>query len=281
MQNGPRYLTEQDINTTVAYSPLTPGSSAGAWTPGAINDPVQFGQVGQTGDGRFYRLCLIGGTSTVTAGTLLTAPAQAANSTGLAIPATQPSNTATGNGASGTSALAKGSLSFNVTNSSTAVTADEFAGGFVDVLQTSGTNEGPVSYKLAGNTAASASGTITLKLAEPLAQPEALVAATDTVNLRKNPYYNVVASATLAQPVGIVTVQVPNTASVQYVAWVQTKGQCDGISSDSITAFDNVAQSTADAGYVIALGDDTTYVIGQALSTGVDTDPITLCLNLP
>ncbi|MDE2107150.1 MAG: hypothetical protein KGL39_58635, partial [Patescibacteria group bacterium] len=139
MQNGPRFLTDQDINTIALYTALTPGGaqSTGPWSPGYAPDPAQIGYNGVTGDGRRYRWALIGGTSTLAPGTLLVAPAEATNSTGLAIPATQPSNTATGNGASGTSALAKGSLSFNVTNGATTVTADEFAGGFVDVLQTS------------------------------------------------------------------------------------------------------------------------------------------------
>jgi hypothetical protein len=281
MQDGPRYLTDADINTVTVYTPLTPGSSQGAWTPGSSVDPLQFGQVGQTGDGRFYRLALIGGTSTIAAGSLLVAPTAATNSTGLAIPATQPSNTATGNGASGSSALAKGSLSFNVTNGVTTVTADEFIGGYVDVLQTSGTSEGPVSYKLAGNTGATSGGVITLRLAEPLAQPEALVAATDTVNLRKNPYYNVITSSTAAQPVGITPVQVPNTSTAQYLAWLQTKGHCMGQEdSTASVAFQNLAQSTTTAGDVTAVGAFTTYVIGQALTTAT-SNPVVTFLNLP
>lgn len=282
MQNGPRFLTDADINTIQLYTAMSPGAGPGAWTPGFNTDPRELGYDGVTANGRRYRWMLIGGTSTVTPGTLMTAPAQPANSTGLAIPTAQPANTATGSGPTGTSALASGSLSFNVTNGVTAVTADEFAGGFVDVLQTSGTNPGPTTYQLKGNTAAANGGAITLYLAEPLQQGAgALVAATDTVNLRYNTYFNVVASATLAQPVGIVTVQVPNTASAQYYAWVQTGGQVEGVATDNITAFDAVTQSTADAGWVQAIADDVHLHIGQALSTGTDTNPISLCLNLP
>lgn len=281
MQNGPRFLTETDINTIQQYTALTPGSSGGAWTAGYSVDPRELGYKGVTANGREYRFCLIGGTSTVAPGTLLVAPTQATNSTGLAIPTSQPSNTATGSGPSANSALSKGSYSFNVTNGSTAVTADEFAGGYVDVLQTSGTSEGPVSYQLRGNSAASASGTITLYLAEPLAQPEALVAGTDTVNLRKNTYANIAASATAGQPVGVLTVQVPNSSSAQYYAWVQVKGQCD-VTADSTgtTAFEAIKQSTTTAGDVVVTSAATDVAIGQALNT-VTSGTATVFLNLP
>ncbi len=270
MQNGPRFLTDSDINTIVAYSPLTPGSSDGGWTPGSSSDLSQLGYLGQTSDGRFYRYCLIGGTATIAPGSLLVAPTQAADTTGLAIPTAQPSNTAFFNGtASGSdSALTKGSTSFNVTNGATAVTADEFAGGFVEVLQTSGTDEGPVKYKIAGNTAAAASDSITLVLAEPLNQPEKLVAGTDTVNLYKSPWSNVVTSATVGRPVGVLTVQVPNTSSQQYLAYVQTKGDCV-VNADATgtTAFETVKQSVTTAGDVVVTAAATDYVIGQALET--------------
>ena len=283
MQNGPRFLTETDINTIQLYTALTGGSSTGGWTPGFNSDPTELGYPGVTGNGRRYRFCLIGGTSTVKPGTLLTAPAQASNSTGLAIPTQQPANTAYGNAENDSaSALSAGSLAFNVTNSSTAVTQDEFAGGYVDVLQTSGSNNGPTSYQLSGNTAAGNGGTITLYLKDPLAVASALVAGTDTVNLRKNTYANVVASSTLAQPVGIVPVQVPNSSTAQYYAWVQTGGQCDGLcDSAGITAFDAVQQSTTTAGDVTAMTAYTTYEIGQAISTGTSGNPITVVLNLP
>lgn len=233
MQQGPVYLTDLDINTAYVYTNLTAGAGGGSsnstnqTASGITVDFTHLGQEGQTSDGRRYRLCTIGGTSTVAPGTLLVAPSAPSNSTGLAIPSSQPANTAFGNAENNSvSALSKGSLSFNVTNGATAVTTDQFAGGYVEVLQTSGTNEGPISYKLAGNTAAAASGTITLYLAEPLNQPQKLVAGTDTVNLVVSPYAAVVSSSTVGNPVGVLTVQAPNSSSVTYAAWLQTKGHC-------------------------------------------------------
>jgi hypothetical protein len=259
MQDGPRYLTSSDINTVTAYTPLTPGSSAGSpTTPGSDADPSQFGQVGQTGDGRFFRLVLVGGTSTVAAGSLLIAPAQASNTTGLAIPSTQPSNTATGSGPTPVSALAVGSRAFNVTNGSTSVTADEFAGGYV-VVETA---TKPVSLKVSGNTAAGNAGTITVYLRDALTV--ALTAGTDTVTLNKNPFANVIPSATLGRPVGIVPVSVPNTSTQQYLAWVQTQGDCAGVAGAAVTAFQPVTQNTTNTGTVSNAAATTDYVIGQA-----------------
>ena len=280
MQNGPRYLTENDINTIQLYSALTPGGSDGGWTPGSTTDLSQLGYLGQTSDGRFYRWCLIGGTATLAPGQLLVAEVQPADNTGLAIPTSQPDNTAFFNGtASGSSsALSKGSFSFNVTNGATAVTVDEFAGGYVMVNQTSGTNEGPVKYKLAGNTAAAASDTITLTLAEPLDQPEKLVAGTDTVDLYKSPYSNVNTSATLGRPVGVLTVQVPNTSSNQYLAWVQVAGDC--VVNGTSTAFEPVIQSTATAGDVVVASAATDIVVGYALDTVSTAGPVSAVLQL-
>ena len=61
MQDGPRYLTDLDINTALVYTNLTPG--AGGGTTNATNqtasglsiDFTNLGQIGQTADGRRYR----------------------------------------------------------------------------------------------------------------------------------------------------------------------------------------------------------------------------------
>lgn len=292
MQNGPRFLTDFDINQAYVYTNLLPGGGGGSsnstnqTASGLTIDFTNLGQIGQTADGRLYRLCTIGGTSTVAAGSLVLAQARSTNFAGLAIPSTQPSNTATGNGASGSSALAKGSLSFNITNGgSAAITADQFAGGFVEVLQTSGTSEGPVSYKLVGNTADASSGhngTVTLYLAEPLDQPEALVAGTDTVNLVPCPYAAVTTSSTLGLPAGILTVQAPNTSSVTYAAWVQTHGNALGNEdSTASVAFNPLGQSTTTAGDTTKWTASTGgMIIGYALKAATSAaQPIFLTID--
>jgi hypothetical protein len=245
MQSGPRFLTLDDLNTLVNLTP----SNVPANQPSTMHE--QYGAIGQTFDGRIFRFVAFPGTTTIQPGLLLVQPAAATNSTGLAISATQPSTTATGSGATGASALAAGSLSFNVTNGATAVTQDEF--GFVQILVSAG---GTYQLKLRGNTLAAASGTITLYLAEPLPPTiTTLIAGTDTVNLVKNEYTSpILATTTLAPVVGVTYVSVPQTSTAAYAGWVQTRGQAY-VQATSGTVGYPVAQDVAtNAGFVANLG---------------------------
>lgn len=290
MQNGPRFLTDLDINQAYVYTNLLPGAGGGSsnstnqTASGLSIDFTNLGQIGQTADGRLYRLCTIGGTSTVKAGTFMVTQGRSSNYASLAIPTSQPESTAFGN-ASATSALEKGSTSFNVTNGgSAAITVDQFAGGFVEVLQTSGTNEGPVSYKIAGNSADSSSGhngTVTLYLADALDQPEALVAGTDTVNLVPCPWAAVTTSSTLARPAGVLTVQAPNTSSVTYAAWLQTRGHCLAVEDNVASiAYEPVSQSTTTAGDVTKWTGSTLGMIIGIAETAVTSGTVPLYLTI-
>lgn len=269
MQSGPRYLTEFDINQVHALSNLTPGSADGQTGTGFTVDDL--GQVGQTGDGRFYRLVSVNSATTVAPGQLLAVNPSVSAFEGLAIAASQPTNTAYGNADnSASSALRAGSLSFSVVNGATAVTADQFKGGTVEVHQTSGTANGPEAYRIAGNTAAAASGTFTLFLSEPLAVASALVAGTDTVTLRLSPYADV-APATSGKAVGVLNVQVPaytaNANNSPYGVWAQVVGPAVVNCSGAVTAFNTVALSTATAGDVAAVSAATQQALGVALQT--------------
>lgn len=278
-QSGPRFLTEFDINQAHQLVSLTPGSANGQ-TGGTGFTISQLGQVGQTGTGDYYRLVGIGGSSTVAPGQLLVAPAISSAYEGLAIPSSQPANTAFGNASNNVnSALSAGSYSFNVTNGSTAVTAGQFAGGYVLVNQTSGTDNGPIAFLLAGNSVAAADGTITLTLVDPLNVASALVAGTDTVTLVQNPWNNCEASSTLGVPVGVLTVQAPNTSSAQYCAWVKTRGIA-AVTADAtgVTVGEAVAQSTTTAGDVTVAG-ATSNQVGVAVeskTSGVTLVELTL-----
>lgn len=228
MQDGPRFLTEGDLNTLTTTK------------------QTQYGAVGMTEDGRMYRYVSFGGTSTINPGLLVVSAAAAANSTGLAISA-----------ANTTTQLSVGSTSLIVTNGATAVTQDEFA--FVDVLWTGGT----MRLKLRGNTAAAASGAITLLLKEPLQNSTALVPATDTVNLVQSPYAGVITTTTVSQPIGLTTMPVPNTASVTNYGWVQTLGNAFATVTTT-TKGQAVKQGTGTAGYVTVTSAATDYQIGAA-----------------
>jgi hypothetical protein len=203
MESGVRQLTEQDISTL------------------STTKQVEYGALGMTPDGRRFRYVQFPGTSTIAPGLLLVCAAVKANAAGLAI-------TAAGTAAQTTASLKAGSTFLSITNSSTAVTQDEFAEGYMQVNQTSGTSEGPILYKIRGNDAAAGSGSpnfnIYLNQEEPLRNAETLVAGTDTVTLTQSPYLAPTASTTQALPVGVTIIQVPNSATVTNYGWVQTGG---------------------------------------------------------
>jgi len=279
-QSGPRFLTEFDINQAHQLVSLTPGSANGQ-TGGTGFTISQLGQVGQTGNGDFYRLVGVGGTSTVAPGALLVAPAIDSAFEGLAISTTQPANTAYGNASNNVdSALSSGSVAFNLVNGATAVTAGEFTGGYAIVNQTSGTDNGPIAFLISGNGVAAADADFIVNLVDPLNVASKLVAGTDVVTLVANPYNSCVASATLGVPVGVLTVQAPNTSSATYCAWVKTRGFA-AVTADAtgVTVGEGVAQSTTTAGDVTVAG-ATSSLVGVAVETKTSgVTVVDLCLN--
>lgn len=241
METGIRTLTLQDISQL------------------ATTKQEVYGAEGVTADGRHFRYAGFGGTSTIAPGLVMVAPAATAGYQGLAI-------TAVGTGGQVASNLTKNSLQIVLTNGSTAITQDQFAEGYLEVIQTSGTNEGPIVYRVRGNTAAGNAATFTVFLhqTEPLRNPETLVAGTDTVNLVVSPYNGVAASATANQVVGVTVVQVPNTSTVTNYGWIQTRGRVflTNDAGGNLTVGEGVAQSTTTAGDIVATS-ATTYDIGQ------------------
>lgn len=227
MESGTRQLTEQDINT---------------WS---TTKQVQFGAIGMTEDGRTFRYVSLGGTTTVAPGLLVQAAVASANSQGLAI-------TAAGTNAQTTATLLSGSNLLVLTNGSTAVTQDQFAEGFLEVLQTSGSSQGPVLYRIRGNSAAAAStGYIQVYLAEPLRNTQTLVAGTDTANIWQSPYSNAIITTTVNVPIGLTVTQAVNSSTVTNYGWVQCKGQATAFFDASTAVIGNtVGPSTTTAGYV-------------------------------
>lgn len=209
MQDGPRTLTETDLSATSATQ-LT-----------------QLGAQGVTADGRQFRYTKAG--AALASGKLAVAPAVTANSTALVIPTQAATN------------LTAGSTQLIVTNGATAVTQDQFAEGFVEVLGTAG----GYTVRIRGNTADAGSGAITLLLADAL--PVAVVAGTNTVNLTVSPYAGAIVSTTVSLPVGIVRTPIASGS----FGWVQTFGHAliaatgaiakgAGISQDGSTTAGNV-----------------------------------------
>lgn len=262
MQDGPRYLTETDLSVLTSTK------------------QTQFGAYGITGDGRQFRYVSFGGTSTIAPGLVVVAGAATANSQGLAITATTvtAANQTTGN-------LATGSNTLVLTNSSTAVTQDEFAEGFLQVVVGGNTSDtGSYSYKIKGNSAATAStGYVTVTLYETLRNTTALVPGTDTANLWVSPFQNVNTSTTAALPVGLTVLPVVNSSSVTNYGWVQVSGDAVVLNDagGTITVGGSFAQSVSTAGNVVAATASTHPAIGttRAAITASNAGPAYLTLN--
>jgi hypothetical protein len=256
MDVGIRTLSEQELNV---------------WSP---SKQVQFGALGMTEDGRLFRYVSLGGTSTVAPGLILMSAVTKANAQALTI-------TAVGTGTQSATNLTAGSRQIVITNSSTAVTQDEFAEGFLEITQTSGSNEGPVSYRVSGNSAAAAStGYIIVNLAEPLRNPETLVSGTDTASLWISPYSGVIATTTMNIPVGVTVTQGVNSSTVTNYGWVQCYGPCVASGDASSKVIGNtISASTTTAGYVSLAVTTTQPPIGFSRTTAT-TGTNSIFLNL-
>lgn len=224
MENGYRFLTQSDITSVDSAQQNTLGAR------------------GITADGRSFVYASINSTAaTQVPGAVLVQATAPTNATGLALSATNTS-----------AQLSSGSITLLVTNGATAVLQNQFADGFLEVAQTSGTGNGPIAYRIDGNTAAAASGVITIQLAgnDRLTNASALVAGTDTVSLTMSPWALAVASATAGLPVGVLRIQVPLSATPQF-AWLQLTGECAILldaTTGGVTQNGLIYQSTTTAG---------------------------------
>jgi hypothetical protein len=243
MESGIRLLTSTDLNTVTTSKTET------------------YGAVGLVPDGRRFRYAGFGGTATINAGLLVVAAAKTANSNALAV-------TAVGTGGQVTANLALGSKTLVVTNGATAVTQDQFADGYLEVLWSGGV----FAVRIDGNTAAANAGYITLQLAPGgLQNTTALVAGTDTVNLTASPYAAVVPSLTQSAPVGVTIVQAPNTASVTNYGWVQTNGHAI-VSATSAVKGQGITQDQAGtAGYLKTTSAATDASVGIAKESSANS----------
>lgn len=258
MNDGIRTLTEQDLGVL------------------STTKQTQYGAVGMTADGRRYRYVGFGGTSTINPGLVVVAAATTAAFQGLAI-------TASGTGGQVAGNLTAGSTQLILTNGSTAVTQDQFAEGYLELLIGGAAGSASYSLRIKGNSAAGNAGYITVYLAEPLRNTTALVPGTDTANLNANIYAAVNTSATAAVPAGVTVMPVPNTASVTNYGWVQCGGPCDVLNDagGTITVGGGFAQSVTTAGSVVASTASTAPIIGYTRKAITASNIGPVVLNLP
>lgn len=267
MQDGPRYLTETDLQTLTTTK------------------QTQFGAVGVTEDGRRFRYVSFGGTSTIAPGLVVTAAALTANFQAMAITASGTGGQVAANYAGSQSGLGVLVLT---NSSSTAITQDQFAEGYLDIIVGGASADtGHYTYRIKGNTAAGAGNVTatycTVLLAENFRHTTALVPGTDTANLRINDYSTVNTSTTAALPVGLTTMPVPNTASVTNYGWVQTSGDCMVLNDagGTLTVGGAFGQSVTTAGNVVAATASTHPIIGiTKIAINASTaGPASLTLN--
>ena len=211
--------------------------------------------------GRKYRYAKAGATA-LAAGELTAAPAVTAHHKDASVAAATPI----------------GATTVSVTVGATAVTADYYADGYLQVND--GTGEGHC-YAIAGNSACDASTTTVVKLYEPIRV--ALVAsATSEVTLVPSPYSGTVISAT---PEAFCTGVTPLVVTAAYYYWTQTGGPCVCLAGgNAIAVGSQIILGGTDGSYdVVATSSDVDvpkigYQFGIASVTG-EYQPIYLQID--
>lgn len=202
-----------------------------------VSSTVQMTDLGTamtTGDGRYFRYVLAGGT-TLVAGTLIQAPAQVANHIQL----------------TPTAAAAVGATQVTVTLGATAATLNQYYNGELVVSLDAGT--GGVkgySYQISANPAALSSGTLTLTLSDPLLN---LITTSAKIDLVLNAYSGVIINPTTgsASPVGAAIWALPTAT----YGWIQVQGNASVLNDagGAITVGNDVSPSTSVAGAIKSL----------------------------
>ena len=181
-------------------------------------------------------------------------------------------------------AAAIGATTIKVTNSANAVTADQFKWGTATIDAGTGVGQ---TFTILGHNADTASGTITLLVAEPVRV--ALAVADSKVTLRKNVCDGVVAvpyTTLTGVAVGVAVYPIPAaTASIPTYGWVQTKGQCAVIADGSTFIMGSdvgvppASAVTGGVGVNVA-GSGKSNTVGKAMQAGSSGHYIPVELNL-
>ncbi len=216
---------------------------------------VRVGTRATLDDGRTFFYARSSGAAIV-AGNVLSAEIQTAQFTELAVP---------------TSTI--GETSVSVTLGSTAVTVNEYSGGYLCVIDALG--EG-VTYKIEGHAAADASAAVVIRLVDPI---NVAFHADTTVQLVKNPWMDVVigAAAQAHFSVGISQVAVGSGATTSQFFWVQTSGVSCGWQDDTTAVgVQMTAGSTSGQLEILAAGDQAVAMNIWTVSTAGENNPVYL-----
>lgn len=219
--------------------------------------PMALGTIGITEDGRRYRWSKAGATA-LSPGRVMQGEVPGANFDELAI--------------DGVHAI--GDKVITITNGNTAITANMFKDGYLNVEDDTG--EG-ILYRIASHPAADTSATCAITLTNGIAV--AMIAAT-TVGLTKHKCDSVIIHPS---PPTATLVGVPNTtvAAGSYF-WAQFRGACSVLTDGVITAGKLVMPSASVDGAVAAYstGGDDEHIVGAVIEVAADTEHSVIDLML-
>lgn len=169
-------------------------------------------------------------------------------------------------------ASAIGSTSVTLTMGATAVTANQYADGYLAVNDATG--EG-YTYRIKSNPAADASATCVFTLYDPI--QVALVSATSECSVYPNIFNGIQTS--VADQADIAVGVAPIAVTASYYFWCQVKGPCAVLQDESVTHESQLTIGTSTVGAVEAVDADAEQVIGYTLATTVDTEYNLIYLN--
>lgn len=223
------------------------------------NQQHALGQMAMTADGRKFRYVKAG--ELLVTGDLYQNAAVSTNFVSMATP----------------SAEAIGSSNVEVTLGGTAVTANQFDGGYLVI--SAGTGIGQQFVIESHDVQTATGGACTFKISGTLAV--ALVAASSTVTVVKSPYIDVVkqAAAPTGVAIGVAVFAIPSGE----FGWIQSGGVVGCLSDNTTTSLDakGLSNSTATAG-AMALALTTDARIGntiQLTTVSATVSPIQLTLD--
>jgi len=201
--------------------------------------------------GRTYRFGQAGATALV-AGQVLQMAAPVAANVNLAVviaaPATQTNI---------------GDRQLTVTLGASAVTAGQYAGGYINI--STGPGNGYV-YQISNHPAAAGAASLVITLNEPMQVP---LTSASKVDLVTNPYVGVIATPATTLTGGVVGIAT-SPCPASWFDWFQVGGSASVLIAGTPAVGQSVSAPSAVAG-AAAINSGTLAIIGQMLAAGVDT----------
>lgn len=213
-------VAAQAFGATPATSPQ-PSTGTGTYAPDLI---TAIGQKFDTSDGRELVLVANGGVA-LAAGVLVQSPAQivAHHKLAVTVPAATPATA--------------GTFRVLVTNGSTVLSANQFAGGYAHISAGTGIGE---TYKIASHEPAANAGTFVVTLEDPL---QTTLTTSSKVSLNANPYGGTSASAAGAVSNGVIISPTTQTAGIVGVSLY-------GIAASTKPAYNTTTGALSTAGVI-------------------------------